>query len=60
MRDVMSRAMTMWFQMDTDERYAIRFGMFPAKRVRAAEAEGFDSRKICMALAELARRNAGD
>jgi hypothetical protein len=60
MRDVMGRAMRMWFQMDADERYSIRFGVFPAKRVRAAEAEGYDSLTICKALAELARRGAGD
>jgi len=61
MRDVaMGCAMSMWFQMDRDERYAIRFGVFAAKRLRAAEAEGYDSGRICKALAELARRYAGD
>ena len=60
MRNVMGRAMRIWFQMDSDERYAIRFGVFPAKRVQVAEAEGCDSLTICKALAELARQNAGD
>jgi hypothetical protein len=60
MRNVMGRAMRIWFQMDADERYAIRFGVFPAKRVQVAEAEGYDSLTICKALAELARQNAGD
>ena len=50
----------MWFQMDADEKYAIRFGVFPAKRIRAAEAEGYDSLTICKALAELARQRSGD
>jgi len=60
MRNVMGRAMRIWFQMDADERYAIRFGVFPAKRVHATEAEGYDSLAICKALAELARQGAGD
>jgi hypothetical protein len=55
-----SRAMAIWFQMDTNERYSVRFGLFPAKKVRSAVAEGFNERDICAALAELARQGAGD
>ena len=54
------RATSIWFQMDTNERYNVRFGLFPAKKVRSAVAEGFNERDICAALAELARRNSGD
>jgi hypothetical protein len=32
--------MTIWFQMDTNERYSVRFGLFPAKKVRSAVAPG--------------------
>jgi hypothetical protein len=59
MRDSMSRAITMWFRLNADERYAIRFGCFPAKLVKAAVADGQDELKLCAALAEIARRNSG-
>ena len=59
MRDMMSLAMTMWFRLNADERYAIRFGSFPAKMVKAAVANGHDELKLCAALAEIARRNSG-
>jgi hypothetical protein len=60
MASPMSRAMSIWFQMDTNERYSVRFGLFPAKQVRSAVAEGFNERDVCATLAELARRNCGD
>ena len=60
-----SRAMSIWFKMDTNERYtnerySVRFGLFPAKLVHSAVTEDFNEQDICAALAELARQNAGD
>ena len=60
MRESMSRAMTIWFTLNSDERYAIRLGCFPAKPVKAAVAAGHDELKLCAALAEIARRNSGE
>jgi hypothetical protein len=56
----MPRAMNIWFGLSRDERYAIRFGMFPAKPVRAAVAAGYEELSLCAALAEIARRNSGE
>jgi len=47
-------------QINAEERYAIRFGCFPAQQVKAAVAAGEDELKLCAALAELARRYSGD
>jgi hypothetical protein len=40
------------FTLNRDERYAIRFGMFPAKPVKAAVAAGLDELNLCAALAD--------
>src|SRR5262249_13520547 len=47
-------------QINADERYAIRFGCFPAQQVKAAVAAGEDELKLYAVLAELARRYSGD
>lgn len=49
--DYQAKAVEMLAAMDENERAAVRFGMFPAEKMRAAEAEGYtDSHRLSVAL----------
>ena len=54
-----ARAQILWDAMDGNEKTGVRFGLFPAEKMRQAEAEGFNGREICIALMEIAGRNGG-
>jgi hypothetical protein len=61
------KAQAIWNLMDANERRAVRFGLFPASKMQAAEtelaADGFTSRDIgrllSIALMEIAEKNGG-
>ncbi len=53
------KAQVMRDGMDKNERAGIQFGLFPAEKMRRAEAEGFVGRDLCVALMEIARRDGG-
>lgn len=52
-------AASMWLKMDKNEKTGIRFGMFPAAKMRAAEADGFEGKDLCVALMDVASKNGG-
>jgi hypothetical protein len=52
-------AAEMWAAMDKNERAGVRFGMFPAVKMQAAERAGFDGRELCVALMDCAQRDGG-
>lgn len=49
----------MWAAFDENEKTGVRFGMFPAAKISAAEAEGFDHHRLVVALMDVASKNGG-
>jgi hypothetical protein len=60
-REVLCRlkAKQIWDGMDENERTAVRIGMFPAGKMQAAEAEGYNGKDLSVALMEVAKNNGG-
>lgn len=54
-----SQAAIMWHDFDINEKTGVRFGMFPHAKMQQAAAEGFDGKKLCVALMEIANRDGG-
>ncbi len=56
-------AQEIWDAMDKNERHGVRFGMFPAGKMRDAEtklaAVGVSSRPLSSALMAIAEKNGG-
>lgn|GEM_PF-3407565 len=57
--EITPKAEAMWAEFDDNEKTAVRFGMFPATKMSAAEALGYDTRRLALALMALAERNGG-
>lgn len=53
------KAETMWADFDDNAKTGIRFGMFPAKEMQAADAEGYDGQMLSCALMDCASKNGG-
>jgi hypothetical protein len=53
------RAQALWASFDDNEQFGVRFGLFPADKMRAAEAEGFTSRELTLALMAIATKKGG-
>ena len=54
-----AKAAELWPTLTKNERAMIRFGMFPAERMRAAEAEGINQHALCLALMDCAKADGG-
>ncbi len=54
-----AKAAEMWEQFDKNERIGVRFGMFPAKKMQAAEKEGYGGKDLAVALMNVASSNGG-
>lgn len=54
-----NKAEQLWATFTDSEKTCMRFGMFPAGKMRDAIAEGHDSRELSVALMKLAERNGG-
>ena len=59
MTDVKAKAAQIWASFDKNEKTGIRFGLFPAVKMREAEAEGFNSKDLCVALMDCAKNDGG-
>lgn len=53
------KAEKIWQEMDSSEKFGVRFGMFPAAKMQAAMAEGYDSRELSIALMDQATKDGG-
>lgn len=49
----------LWAGFTSSERAMVRFGMFPAAKMREAIDQGHDSRELSVALMKLAEKNGG-
>ena len=45
--------------MTHNERHGVRFGMFPAAAMAAAEAEGYDGTRLAVSLMDIADHDGG-
>jgi hypothetical protein len=55
-----AKAAEMWAAMPENDKGLIRFGMFPAGKMAAAEKAGFtDSRILCCCLMDCAAKDGG-
>lgn len=53
------KALQVWEGMGANERNIVRYGMFPASTMAAAEAEGFNGSDLAVALMKVAKQNGG-
>lgn len=53
----MKKAQEIWDKMDDNQRHGVRFGLFPAEVMMAAEAEGY--KRLSIELMEVASKNGG-
>jgi hypothetical protein len=54
----LDRAIHLWRdEFDHNERTGVRFGLFPAGKMKAAEDEGYDGLQLCIALTHVAKAN---
>jgi hypothetical protein len=54
-----TKAQELWKSMDHNARTGVRFGMFPAELMRAAESEGLDMHDVSQALMDCAEADGG-
>lgn len=54
-----AKAEQIWGAMNESEQHGIRFGLFPADKMQAAEAEGFNGHDLSIALMDVAKNNGG-
>lgn len=54
-----AKAAEMWAAFTKNEKTAVRFGMFPAGPMQAADKEGFDGRLLSVALMDCATADGG-
>lgn len=57
--DYEAKAAQIWQGMNDNEKTGVRFGLFPADKMRPAEAEGFYGRKLVLALMDQAKADGG-
>jgi len=57
--EITPKAEAMWAAFDENEKTGVRFGMFPAGKMQAAQALGYDTRRLALALMALAERDGG-
>lgn len=57
--DVKAKAQEIWDGMDQNEQAGVRFGLFPAGKMQAAEVEGYNGKDLCVALMDVAKENGG-
>lgn len=53
------KARELWATFTANEKSLVRFGMFPAKQMTAATADGHDSRLLAVALCDCAANDGG-
>lgn len=53
------KAAELWATLTTSEKHGVRFGMFPAKPMEAAEATGVDGHELAIALMDCAAKDGG-
>jgi hypothetical protein len=49
----------MWKEMNESEKHGVRFSLFPAAKMKAAEQEGHDGHSLAVALMDCASKNGG-
>lgn len=52
-------AKSIWRSMNESQKHGVRFGLFPAPVMAAAEAQGHNGRELAVALMEEAKADGG-
>ena len=58
-KTVAEKAQDIWNAMDKNAQTGVRFGLFPAPVMQAAETEGYNGRDLAVALMDVAQQNGG-
>ena len=58
-RSTQAKAKQLWESMDDNEKTGVRFGLFPANRMRFLEDEGFNLHEMVCALMDCAKKDGG-
>ncbi len=56
---IQAKAQQIWERMDETQRTSFRKGLFPAEVMQEAEAEGYNSKVLCVALVQIAIKEGG-
>ncbi len=56
---IQAKARQIWERMDETQRTSFRLGRFPAEVMQEAEAEGYNSKEMCVALVQIAIKKGG-
>lgn len=59
MNETTLKAEDIWAAMDKNEKHGVRFGLFPAVKMREAEKEGYEGRFLSIALMDCAEKDGG-
>jgi hypothetical protein len=59
MNETVEAAEVMWAAMNSSEKHGVRFGLFPAVRMRAAEKLGYNGLSLTVALMRCAEKDGG-
>ena len=57
--DYAQKAGEVWQGMNKDEKAGVRFGLFPADKMRQVQAEGYDGHQFVLALMDQAKADGG-
>ena len=57
--DAVQAAARIWTNMTENERYGVRFGLFPAKAMTADDVKHIEPRLLSVALMDIAEKNGG-
>jgi hypothetical protein len=57
--DAIQKAAELWATFSDSEKHGVRFGMFPAEPMAAAETAGIDGHELVLALMACAARDGG-
>jgi hypothetical protein len=55
--EINTKAAEIWQGMDKNEKCGVRFGMFPASKMQAAEKEGYPGHQLVCALMDCASKD---
>ena len=56
--DYVNKAYSLWEAFDENEKAGCKFGMFPFVKMQAAEKEGYNGHKLCVALMTVASKGS--
>jgi hypothetical protein len=53
--EINTKAFLLWDTLDEKERFGVRIGLFPFRKMQSLESEGFNPQDVCVALMKRAK-----